>query len=79
MYANKWQEQLSRDADDEISLMMRMDENDQLEVACDTEETPEKRKAVVIYPQSYYDNLAKKRKKRNKTASKSRKINRGKK
>lgn len=44
----------------------------------DWEETPEHKKAVVTLPKVYYDNLAKKRKKRNKTAAKSRKANRGK-
>lgn len=43
------------------------------------EETPDKKKAVVIHPKAYYIKKAQKRNKRNKAASKSRKINRGKK
>lgn len=53
-------------------------DDDNLEGWGESEETPEKQKVRIIHPQSYYDNKAKKRKKRNKTASRSRKINRGK-
>lgn len=52
--------------------------SDYLEGVEDWEEVPERKKTVVTLPKVYYDNLAKKRKKRNKTAAKSRKANRGK-
>lgn len=60
------------------SLLQEAKADEPLDGISDWEETPERKKTVVTLPKVYYDNLAKKRKKRNKTAAKSRKTNRGK-
>lgn len=74
--SDKWRELMLQEAEDEIIIPLRESDDGEDD---DWEETPEKKKAVVIHPKAYYDNLARKRNKRNKVAAKSRKINRGKK